>query len=138
MQQNNLQFTRQFKPLSLAQEPDDMALPPEQINIKRRREEEPVETLCKPQNTNDPVRMARPVLREQTSNPNSTRQNAALRILSSSGFKSGVILPGQAMMLPRLVQLDRDLGMALALALALDLGVYPSLPASVYSVPRGL
>jgi hypothetical protein len=23
-----------------------MALPPEQINIKRRREEEPVETLC--------------------------------------------------------------------------------------------
>lgn len=24
-----------------------MALPPEQINIKRRREEEPVETLCK-------------------------------------------------------------------------------------------
>jgi hypothetical protein len=28
-----------------------MALPPEQINIKRRREEEPVETLC----TNPPV-----------------------------------------------------------------------------------
>ena len=25
----------------------NMALPPEQINIKRRREEEPVETLCK-------------------------------------------------------------------------------------------
>jgi hypothetical protein len=24
-----------------------MALPPEQINIKRRREEEPVDTLCK-------------------------------------------------------------------------------------------
>lgn len=24
----------------------NMALPPEQINIKRRREEEPVETLC--------------------------------------------------------------------------------------------
>lgn len=27
-----------------------MALPPEQINIKRRREEEPVETLCKNKN----------------------------------------------------------------------------------------
>lgn len=49
-------------------------------------------------------------------------------------FKSGVILLGQAMMLPLLVQLDPDLGMALAL----DLEVYPSLLASVYFVPRGL
>jgi hypothetical protein len=31
-----------------------MSLPPEQINIKRRREEEPVETLCKYIYTSDP------------------------------------------------------------------------------------
>lgn len=31
---------------SVIKTPGKMALPPEQINIKRRREEEPVETLC--------------------------------------------------------------------------------------------
>lgn len=31
-----------------------MSLPPEQINIKRRREEEPVETLCKNKKPNPP------------------------------------------------------------------------------------
>lgn len=69
-----------------------MSLPPEQINIKRRRVEEPVETLCKKPHS----RLASEGLRDhlvfetniklQLSSLNSIRQNVDLLTLSSKEF----------------------------------------------------